>query len=333
MLPARDWMRMAMASTIQESRILDALARARNVGLVEEQVNVCGCTVVLRNLRPDEYEAILAESSEKKDAGFIGAFQMGHVCRAICEINGVDLRDLEYIETTQPDPKTGKDRKVTLERHEWLRSNVLNSWSREALSVLYRKFVDVLDKAERTSVDGVVFTVPDESNEDKFHRLLGELKALEEELPDDLVVHVLETHGYMHKREDAKVGAAKLDAVAKETGYEPKVEEQVSVEEPQREADPPPVADVPAIPVQGVNPMDLIRRKPGQQPRTRADQIAELEAAVTNLVPEQVHRPSTLDADVVLEKPTPKLDPEGAASILDRPPVAGINPRYRPHNR
>jgi hypothetical protein len=81
-----------------------------------------------------------------------------------------------------------------------------------------------------------------------------------------------------------------------------------------------------------VNPLDLIKRKPG--PRSRTDQIAELEAATANLVPEQVHRmPSSDDEPVVLERPGPKLDPAGAATILDRPPTVGINPRFRPHGR
>lgn len=326
-------------TTVQENRILGALTQAQNVGLVEERVTVCGCPVVLRNLRPEEYEAILQESSDKKDASFLYAFQMGHICRAVCEISGVDLRGLEYIETQEG------DKKVTLERHEWMRAKVLTSWSREALTVLYRKFVDVLAKAETVSVEGVVFTVPDESNEDKFHRLLAELKALEDELPDDLVSHALETQGYRRKQEDAKAGADKLDAVAAETTMPvPEPEPEQAVARPARAAslviaerpfiqtvsaeEAPAEAPVPGV----VNPLDLIKRKQG--PRSRADQIAELEAATANLVPEQAHRmPSSDDEPVVLERPGPKLDPAGAATILDRPPTVGINPRFRPHGR
>jgi len=351
-------MKMGM-TTIQESRILEALQQAQSVGIVEESVTVCGCTITMRNLRPEEYENIVQESSDKQDATFLYTFQMGHICRAVCEINGIDLRGLDYVETELPDPKNpGQVKKVKLERHEWLRQRVLVTWSRESLSVLYRKFVDVLAKAEAKSVEGVMFTVPDETDDDKFRRLMTEVKALEDELPDELVDHVLEEHGYRRKASDQKAGAEKLDAMAKEAapkpyeaqGEAPDYRTPASVEEAARPAKtlvmatnpvlrtmavPDEPAPVPvAVTPPGVDPMELIRRKPG--PRTRADQIAELEAATANLAaiatPELPSKP--VDSDqVVLEKPQARLDPNGAASILDKPPIVGINPRFRPHGQ
>lgn len=332
-------------TTVQESRILEALNKAKSVGVVEETVTVCGCDVTMRNLLPDEYEDIVEESKDKADASFLYTYQMGHICRAICEVGDIDLRGVDYVETTVKDPKNpGNTKTVKLERHEWLRTKVLSTWGREALSVLYRKFVDVLSLAEEKSSEGVSFIVPDESEEDKYRRLLGEMKEIEEELPDDLIDHILESQGYRRKSADQKAGAERLDNMAK-AAPEPEAvpePEPKAIPEPRIRPRPEPSPQDPApapeaVKPPGADPMEMIRRKT-PAPKTRAAQIAELEAATANLKA-QLDEPPDLppkpqDADeVILEKPQPQIDPQAAASILDQPPVVGINPRYKPHGR
>ena len=200
-------------TTVQEDRILEALAKASNIGLVEEPVTVMGCNVVMRNLLPEEYLAITREVEGLADTDFLFAYQMGHICRSVIEIGDLDLRTTEYVETEVLDKENpGAKTKISLERHEWLRRKVLSTWGREALSTLYRKFADVLQKADDLSVDGVQFVVPDETAEDKIRRLVLELKAAEEDLPEELVNKVLGENGYMHKTtaQEMDVVSAKL---------------------------------------------------------------------------------------------------------------------------
>jgi hypothetical protein len=200
--------------TISSKALREALTRAKSIGLVEERFQIGDCDIVLRNLRPDEYEAVLNELRELENLEYLNAFQKAHIARSIVELNGCDLRDTQYVEDEQPDPKNqGSMRKVKLELHAFLRKNVLDSWSKEAIFVAYRKFGDVVSAAEKQAKDKVTFTTAEEAPADKLRRLLGEIRELEDEIPPALVETTLAEFGYNHKlsvtldRRDAPEGA------------------------------------------------------------------------------------------------------------------------------
>jgi hypothetical protein len=217
--------------TASAKQLTAALVKAKAVGMVEEGFTIGDCEVVLRNLRPDEYEAVVAETSEYDDLAYLNAYQKSHVCRSIVEVNGVDLRDIDFVEVEEPDPKDKtKTKTVKRELHDWIRRYVLSTWSKEAIYTAYRKFSDVLFIAEKKSQEKVTFVVAEETAEEKYRRLLGELRELEGEVPPAIVKSSLEEFGYAHytREEDTK---ALEDFVAEASGNK-KADEPVAESEP-----------------------------------------------------------------------------------------------------
>jgi hypothetical protein len=184
---------------VSAKQLTEALQKARSVGMVEETFTIGDCEVTLRNLRPDEYEAVLQECKDLEDVAYLNKWQEGHVCRSIVQINGSDLRDIDFVEVEEPDPKKqGATRQMKRELHDWLRKNILSTWGKEAIFTGYRKFTDVVFLAENKAKENVKFVVAEETAEDKYRRLLGELKELEPEVPPPLVRMALEESGYTH---------------------------------------------------------------------------------------------------------------------------------------
>jgi len=189
-----------------------ALAKARGIGIVEETFTVRDTALTLRSLRPDEYSAILRECEGLEDVEYLMAYQKGHVIRSIVEINGFDLRDVDFIEV-QEGGKT-----VKLEKHDWLRKNLVDSWGKEVLFVVYQKFGDVVKRAEDGAQEGVEFLVPDETPEQKYRRLMGDLKEIEDDVPSDLLKEILDDAGFMKKStaQELKAAMERTDALKRE---------------------------------------------------------------------------------------------------------------------
>ena len=122
--------------TIPVKTLKDALAKVRNVGLVEEAFSLEGCDFVLRNLRPAEYAAVIQDCADLEDVAYLNRYQMAHLCRSIVEIDGVDLRDVTLVQV---------DEKTKLELHQYLMDHVIATWSKEVLYVAFRKFGDVVE--------------------------------------------------------------------------------------------------------------------------------------------------------------------------------------------
>jgi hypothetical protein len=390
-------MRMA---TIKSKKLQEALKKARNVGRVEEPVTVDGYTLVLQNLTHKDYESIVDETTELENLEYYHAYQMGHVCRSIVEMDGVDLREVDFIEedvpsgqyllnatcsksraeeareslsklgiqlnVIPPDPSEGM-RTSLVERHEWIRQRA-SSWSREAIGVLYRKFADVVAEGERRAREKVEFRVPDETEEDKFRRLLGELKEVAGQLPADLTKNIMEEAGYMPKSTPAEL--EEVARRAREFAVEQaRLKEEVAAP-PQAETPPPPAPPIftvpsepPPAPSQEAQPspnlqQELMERLRNRVPMNRAPMQAPVpsSAIAPAGVPPQIHSAvsesraaqiAALEGDVdagfgtpeqayVFQKETPELsrnvpqlDGTGVKGILDRPPVVGINPRFQ----
>lgn len=381
-------------ATLKSKKLKEALLKAQLVGLAEESVTVDGCNLVLRSLPQKDYESIVVETQDFENIEYFHAYQMGHVCRSIVEIEGVDLRDADFIEddvpagqyllnatcskskandakealkalgidlaVVPPDGSEG-ERTVLVERHEWIRQRA-SKWSREAISVLYRKFADVVGEGERRARDKVEFKTPDETAEDKYRRLLSEFKEIEGQLPGDLTKKILEDAGYLQKST-----AEELEEIARRAREfaieQAKLKEQVvtSVPEPapslttppQRPAQAPrqyvasqlPPEEEVQQPVQNLQD-ELMERLKNRQPlnrvamqapvpmgasqESRAAQIAALEGTVDPDMVAHVPQPYPNQIEVPeLSRHAPQLDGKSVKGLIDKPPAVGLNPRFR----
>lgn len=241
-----------MTTTIRAGQLRDALQKAQGVGRVEEELVIDGCHLILQSLKPDEYNSINDEVEGLEDLEYFHGFVVAHVSRAVCEIDEMDLRDVQFIEDVAPKgvvvwgsfpsediakqvaqeiekaggtvrtiPADASDdaRMVKYERHDWIHQNVLSTWSREALNVAWRKFAEVLEAAEEKAKLGVKFHIPEETVEDKFRRLLNEVRETSEDLPVELYTKALKDAGLMavSSAEEIAAATARIDEMATPT--------------------------------------------------------------------------------------------------------------------
>jgi hypothetical protein len=356
-----------MARVALAKDLLSALSQAKDLGFVEERFQIFDCEFAVRNLRPREYEEIIADCEGSENIQYLNAFQKGHVSRGLVEVNGFDLRGVDFVEDDEHDPKKpGFTRKVRLERHVWVLKNVVNNWSKELLYTAFRKVEDAVNRAEIKSKEGVQFLIPDEVPEDKFRRLLGDLKELESEIPVPLRDRVYEEFGFLLKStaDELKAAEDRLRAVAQEA-EEQQIETPVAVQqnEPSVAVQQAPRGDdyvqVVRTPVdmkeraeeamrtrkpihQDVSfvPVPVKQEPPPVMP-SRAREYENAQSDIDQLVqtygspnapplPMEIVRPT----EVAEIRSRPQLDPveqqKLAVALIDQPPVAGLNPKFRP---
>jgi hypothetical protein len=352
--------------SIAAKNLLDALEQARGVGLVEESFTLKGttaerdCALVVRNLTPDEYEIIMEECKAYEEMAYLNAFQRGHVSRAIVEINGFDLREVGFIEDEIEDPKKpGTSKKIRLERHKWIEDNLIRTWSKEALFTVYRKVSDAVAKAEALAKEGVTFMVAEEPPHDRIRVLLAEVKELAAEMPDEMVDHIYGDYDLQRKtpQKSYEAAAERLGSLPVEVPAEAPEDGPVApLVAPQRapavEVAPPdpapakPHQEAPEAILRKRTPLNQLPQEPPPEPppevKGRAAEYAALMdshtalgldmGTVPNIPPEQrPQRPQRTDIPEVGQRA--KMDPKAALGIIDQPPPAGINPRFRPPGR
>lgn len=201
-----------MTTLLQASRLKGLLDQAKNVGLCEESVTVAGLDVTVRNLRPQDYSDIYKELEPVEEGvEYMHAHQLEHVCRAICEIAGQDLRDVEFIEVERLNDKEELVT-VNIPRHEWVKEEFVSTWGREVVHVVHRKFLDAAAEAEKKAREGVIFKISDETDEEKFRRLLNEAMAASEELPNDMRDAILKESDLLVATSEEELKAANESA-------------------------------------------------------------------------------------------------------------------------
>jgi len=322
---------------LQAKKLKAALEKAKRVGLIEQPVTIAGCSLVLQSLRPEDYEAIGNETRELEDVEYLHGFQMGHLSRAIVEIDGVDLRGVDYIEVEEEEGQV-----VKLEKHAWLRDTYLQTWGREAITVGWRKFAELLIKAEEKAKEGIHFDVAEETDEEKLRRLLGEIQETGASLSNELVVKILSESGLAPKVSQAEVDEAAVKLAAIELVAQPvepptqtsgqAVDDLMRNRTPMNQG----AVDLPTPP-SGGSPVQVSASQKVPVPAaireaaipvqnlSRAAQIAALEGEPPP-VPMVPQRPAV----EAVELKTPVAP--GQVPV-DRPPMAGVNPRYRPPQR
>jgi hypothetical protein len=344
--------------SIDSKKLNAALAKAKDIGLVEEACTISGCDLVLRSLRPEDYTAAIQDCDGLPEAEYVHKYQTGHIARAIVEVNGVNLRDTKFVSVEEHDPETGASKTVKLELHQYLMQHMLDTWGKEAIVVANMKLLEVLELAERRAREGMNFITPDETAEEKYRRLISEARSLEKDLPSTLLDRIMDENGLMLKStaEEIKLAQQRTDQLAREQ------EAQAIAAQPAAEAQPEPskveapIAQplspkAPASPARPVDPhatlqqaiaarktLDVPVVKSEQntdaRPSSRAAMIAALEGSsqVAPDVSAAVLLQSGDPNEVVEIKRTP-IDVHAANVIVDKPPVSGINPRFKPPQR
>jgi len=358
---------------LQAKKITEALKKAQRVGEVEIPFRVTGCDIVVRSLRPEEYEAATQAAQEFEDLQYINAFKREHLSRSICEINGESLREYDFVEVDieEPDPNTGRlaAKTVSLERHQFVSDYVLATWSREAVDTAFRKFNDVVAKSEQAATEGVEFTIPDETPEERYRRLLVEAKEIEGQVPFELVGRILDEVGYISKssKDELKDVDQKLSQVSAEVTVEPELTPATQIEVPvtrparpnlssesqqsdpealmrsrrplNQSSTPVPQPVVTQQAIQSAQPPLSMQARP-VIPATpaalkRAQEIEAMESAALVDMGQQPLSPviqggtRLVDGIPELSEKVQRINPQAAERIFEQPPVAGINPRFK----
>jgi len=354
-------------TTLQVEQLKSVLERAKNTGICEEAVTVSGLSLVVRSLPPEAYNDIYAELEACAEGSeYMHGHQIEHVCRAICEIEGEDLRDVEYIEVEKENPDTHELEMVKVPRHEWLKDNLMATWSREVIHTLYRKFMDAVNQATEEATKGIVFRVETETAEEKFRRLLGEAVLAGDDIPDDMREAILKEHDLLSATSEEEL--AKFNEDAKKFLAEQRTKMGLDEREAPKTTPAPPPSEPPpsTVPIEDLmasrTPMnqeavqertpitpetrvEVANKRPplpagievvdlGKKGAERAAQFAALEEAAASdglaldegVSPNQVYQ--IHQGGHVLEKRTQ----QGVKSplVIDKKPTGGINKKYNP---
>lgn len=227
-------------TTLHVSKLQTVLQTAVRAGHHEESATIAGQDLVFCSLEPDVYGEIMQEVDDLPEMEYVPAYQKEHVCRSIVEINGQDLRGVDFIEE-EVEGSDGKPSTIKVETHQWLDDNVVKTWSREMVYVAFRKVMDAVAGAAERSNEGVSFRIESEPDEDKLHRLLGDVAAVSVELPDDMREAIFKEHGLLEAtskeelesiNEQAKKWAAAEAAALEQLETEASTAEQQTPRQP-----------------------------------------------------------------------------------------------------
>jgi hypothetical protein len=359
-------------ATLNAKKLGTLLKKAKTVGRVEVDVVIDGMKLVLQNLGPDDYIGISDDVKELEELEYLYEWRRAHICRSIVEIDDTDLREVDYIED-EVEAEGGGTKRVRIPRYLWVRDNIVKLFSKEAVDTAFRKFAEAVEAGEKKAAEGVTFVTPDETAEDKFRRQLGESLETASEVPGEIVMKVFDELGLTRKvtAKEAEAADERLSRLASETAPSPKVYHNPNAEEAAPEAPAPAPAPQQAVPTQiQRKPLNRVAPVAHEAPGlptpvpapatttapTRAAQYAELEQQVSQATgipvvdspeqaplsgataaatPDQLRRLQEAarranEPVVVQPQQTNAVE---AARILDQPPVAGINPRFRPPPR
>lgn len=228
-------------TVLKSSRLLESLKAAKGVGILEEPVTIMGVEIIITNLSPEPFESAMDDLEGLSDAQYVHALQLSQLCRSVVSIDGVDLRECKFVETeiedVDPETKQRRKRTVNVSKHEWIRENVLASWGREAIAVAWRKFMELMAKAEKESSKNVKFDSSLESSEDRFRRNLSDAHEVSQDLPQPLIEAILREYGYMLRT--SKEELDEVDRRAREFAEEQqRLAEQETQSTPEPEPEP-----------------------------------------------------------------------------------------------
>lgn len=313
---------------LQASKLKAVLDKARNAGHCEESATICGVSLVFSSLPTTAYTDIIQELEDTPELEYPIAYQIEHVCRSIVEVDGADLRDVSFIEVETEDPETGELQTSKVERHQWIKDELMASWSRELVITAFRKVLDAIDAAEEKSKAGVDFRIQNESDEDRFHRLLAELRDAGAELPPDMRAAILKDHGLLEATSKEELEALNQEAKKwlEESRERPSVGEEPVEEVPQPAPQQTAPQRQPAVP-------KVVSAKAIRAPQqlVQAAEVEEEQEPDTD--PEPPPQPSEPPPQPVAKPKTPREMLQGRVPMNRQPIAPPIPDSANPENQ
>jgi hypothetical protein len=120
------------------------------IGHDEKEVKIGDLSIVIRTLTPTEeaevQRYISADKSEEDftTLEFVDLFRIHSLARAVVEINGLNMRNQEYIETDELLPNGVKVKKSKID----VLAGIFTQFSRFLLGQVFQSFVELNNKAE-----------------------------------------------------------------------------------------------------------------------------------------------------------------------------------------
>ena len=159
----------------------------RAIGEVEERFMIQDIEVCMRVLSPKDELAVqrwaqapmlaIPEEQREDDNSFaveyLNRFKLGCLARSIVEVNGLDLRNEEYVATGET---LANGQPVKISRYDAILS-VISEWPRPLLTSVFRKFNEIMERCELQSDRAVEYDPPDVESE--IQNLLQRLETLE----------------------------------------------------------------------------------------------------------------------------------------------------------
>jgi len=133
----------------------------------ERKLNLAGVNIVLRTITPKEESEIqkslpaLNGDEETSPVEFVDVFRKETLARSIVQIEDLDLRSLQYLETGEE--KNGVRVKIT--KVEAV-SRVIENWSRAIVVSAFQEFTNLLEEQEKLLKQKLDFT-PDNKDAEK----------------------------------------------------------------------------------------------------------------------------------------------------------------------
>lgn len=133
----------------------------------ERKINLAGVNIVLRTITPKEESEIqkslpsLNGGEETSPVEFVDIFRKETLSRSIVQIEDLDLRSIQYLETGEE--KNGVKVKIT--KIEAV-SRVIDTWSRAIVMNAFNEFTELLEEQENLLKSKLDFT-PDNKDAEK----------------------------------------------------------------------------------------------------------------------------------------------------------------------
>lgn len=296
-------------SSLSLQQVLDQ-ALQRN--FLETTFSFLGVPVTLRNLTKMEYDEIAEEmqafstdhEENVRSSRYITEFCFRNLVRAIMQIGSHNFRGVKHV--------IGED-SVKEDVATFLRRNFLSKLSQENFNVLWAKFNELVEDAESHAKEGITFKTPSERPEEKAEKLVRDLAELNGEVSSVLMGNLLKKYGVM-----VSDRIPDTDPAPPPQPSSPVVASPSSIPDPlQTPKDPPREETLSDVPPPPPNPI-----------HARSMRYQEIETLPITEMAEGVSLPIT-DFPILEKKATPQ-----ASSVpVDKPPTAGINPRFSPPHR
>lgn len=228
--------------TISFEDLEGAISQIESVRQEEITFEVRGTKITLRGLAPHEdtdvqrysQEALsdAPEGDQAAFAEFMDRLRYGILGYALMEIGPLNLRDVEYIPSTDEEGNP-----VDLPKNQAIEQLIRAKWSRAMLASVFKKFTELLDRIEMRADQAVTFDAADLDAEiERVQNRLKELHRAKEQRQEDVEDAISRAQ---HVVGDVNKKQIDLRRGSQEKAFKPEPEpEQQTAPDPEPEPEP-----------------------------------------------------------------------------------------------